>query len=124
MRDEFSIMTRPASHLRRSMRDCAELLGHTDHEKRRHSLRHRAEVEVLMSEHQPPAAGTIGWVDLTIQDAETLMRFYESVDRGAARCVALGGRLIVPPKQLGTMGRFCVIQDPAGARPDPARSAH
>lgn len=38
-----------------------------------------------------------------------------SVDDGAARCVELGGRVIVDPKNMGDQGRYCVIQDPAGA---------
>lgn len=37
------------------------------------------------------------------------------VDRSAARCVALGGGVIIGPKDVGGMGRFCVIRDPAGA---------
>jgi predicted enzyme related to lactoylglutathione lyase len=37
------------------------------------------------------------------------------VDSSAARCVQLGGRLLVAPRQMGSHGRFCVIQDPAGA---------
>jgi len=37
------------------------------------------------------------------------------VDRSAARCVALGGAVIAGPKEMGGMGRYCVIRDPAGA---------
>jgi predicted enzyme related to lactoylglutathione lyase len=37
------------------------------------------------------------------------------VDRSAARCVSLGGAVLVGPKELGGMGRVCVIRDPAGA---------
>jgi predicted enzyme related to lactoylglutathione lyase len=37
------------------------------------------------------------------------------VDRSAARCVELGGQVIAGPKQIGKHGRYCVIQDPAGA---------
>jgi predicted enzyme related to lactoylglutathione lyase len=37
------------------------------------------------------------------------------VDESAARCVGLGGRVIAGPKQMGKHGRYCVIQDPAGA---------
>ncbi|RPJ59576.1 MAG: VOC family protein [Acidobacteria bacterium] len=32
-----------------------------------------------------------------------------------ARCRELGGKVIAGPKDLGPSGRFCVIQDPAGA---------
>jgi predicted enzyme related to lactoylglutathione lyase len=127
-----------------------------------------AGLEVTMSDQETPVAGTIGWVDLTVKDAEMVKQFYEtvtgwkaepldmggysdfvmsapstgqsvagicharginaglpaqwlvyitveSVTTSAERCVGLGGRLIVPPKEMGSMGRYCVIQDPAGA---------
>lgn len=38
----------------------------------------------------------------------------EDVDRSAARCAELGGKILAGPKDMG-QGRFCVIQDPAGA---------
>ncbi len=38
----------------------------------------------------------------------------ESVEDSAKRCVEEGGKLIDGPRSLGE-GRFCVIQDPAGA---------
>ncbi len=31
------------------------------------------------------------------------------------RCRALGGEVIVGPRDLGTFGQFCVIRDPTGA---------
>jgi predicted enzyme related to lactoylglutathione lyase len=37
------------------------------------------------------------------------------VDASAARCTELGGSLVVEPKTMGNYGRYCVIQDPAGA---------
>ena len=37
------------------------------------------------------------------------------VDASAARCVELGGRILAPPRSAGPQGRYCVIQDPAGA---------
>lgn len=37
------------------------------------------------------------------------------VEASAARCRELGGAVLVGPKGLGGMGRFCVIRDPAGA---------
>lgn len=43
-------------------------------------------------------------VYLTVQD----------VDISANLCIELGGQLIIQPRDLGG-GRFCVIQDPAGA---------
>jgi uncharacterized protein len=38
----------------------------------------------------------------------------DDVDRSAGECVALGGKLVAGPRDMGG-GRFCVIQDPAGA---------
>lgn len=38
-----------------------------------------------------------------------------NVDESAQRCVELGGKIISGPKDIGGYGRFCVIQDPAGA---------
>jgi predicted enzyme related to lactoylglutathione lyase len=38
----------------------------------------------------------------------------EDVDRSVARCVELGGKVHVEPRNLGS-GRMCVIEDPAGA---------
>lgn len=39
----------------------------------------------------------------------------ENVDESAERCVELGGKIISDPKDMGEYGRYCVIQDPAGA---------
>ena len=39
----------------------------------------------------------------------------DDVDKSAARCVALGGSVISGPKGSESQGRYCVIQDPAGA---------
>jgi predicted enzyme related to lactoylglutathione lyase len=111
--------------------------------------------------------GTVGWRDLTVENAEEVRDFYKSVigwessdvemdgysdfsmilpesgeaiagvchargpnrdippqwllyfvvedvDRSAATCESLGGRILVGPKGIGD-GRFCVIEDPAGA---------
>ena len=38
-----------------------------------------------------------------------------SVDKSAERCTQLGGRVRVEPKSMGSYGRYCVIEDPAGA---------
>lgn len=37
------------------------------------------------------------------------------LDRSMARCKKGGGRVISGPRDMGSYGRFCVIQDPAGA---------
>jgi predicted enzyme related to lactoylglutathione lyase len=39
----------------------------------------------------------------------------EDVDKSVERCLALGGKVIAPVKLMKGYGRFCVIQDPAGA---------
>ena len=39
----------------------------------------------------------------------------ENVDNSAALCKKLGGKVVVEPKEMGNYGRFCVIEDPAGA---------
>lgn len=39
----------------------------------------------------------------------------EDVDKSSEICTAQGGNIIVQPKDLPGYGRFCVIQDPAGA---------
>lgn len=39
----------------------------------------------------------------------------ENVDTSAQTCLELGGRVLVEPKTISNYGRFCVIQDPAGA---------
>jgi predicted enzyme related to lactoylglutathione lyase len=39
----------------------------------------------------------------------------ENLDQSSARCVELGGKILAGPNELGDGGRFCVIQDPAGA---------
>jgi predicted enzyme related to lactoylglutathione lyase len=120
-----------------------------------------------MSETQSPKPGTIGWVDLTIENAEEIRDFYSAVvgwqpepvdmggyhdfsmvvassgpavagvchargintglprqwlvyitvadlDTSMKRCRDLGGVILAGPRSLGS-GRFCVIQDPAGA---------
>jgi predicted enzyme related to lactoylglutathione lyase len=121
-----------------------------------------------MSDAQRPRVGTIGWTDLTVEDAETVQSFYASVtgwqpspvsmgdyddfnmcapdtqqpmagichargqnadlppvwmiyitvadvDDSAATCVEMGGQIEVEPRDMGSMGRYCVIRDPAGA---------
>lgn len=37
------------------------------------------------------------------------------VDKSALLCSENGGKVIAGPKNMGKFGRFCVIQDPAGA---------
>lgn len=37
------------------------------------------------------------------------------VDRSAQTCTQLGGKVLVEPRTIPNYGRFCVIEDPAGA---------
>ncbi len=39
----------------------------------------------------------------------------DDADAIAAKCAELGGKIIVPPRDIPEVGRFCVIQDPQGA---------
>jgi len=39
----------------------------------------------------------------------------DNVDATLAKCTALGGKTIVPPMEVPTVGRMAVIQDPQGA---------
>ena len=38
----------------------------------------------------------------------------DDVDTSARRVEELGGEVVLPPTDLGTFGRFCVIRDPQG----------
>ena len=66
--------------------------------------------------------GKIGWIDMTVDDAEGVRDFYkhvvgwgsEDVDASAAACTANGGEVLVKPRGLAG-GRFCVIRDLSGA---------
>ena len=121
-----------------------------------------------MEDEKRPGPGTIGWTDLTVDDAKAVRDFYKKVvgwttsnvdmggyddftmihptsgdavggvchargsnadlppvwmiyvnvddlDESMAQCVELGGEVISGPKQMGSMGRYCAIKDPAGA---------
>ncbi len=37
------------------------------------------------------------------------------LNESLARCVELGGKILIGPKSMGEKTRYCVIQDPAGA---------
>ncbi|MHC4768884.1 MAG: VOC family protein [Planctomycetota bacterium] len=39
----------------------------------------------------------------------------EDLDASVDRVKALGGKVIAGPKDMGAQGRYCVIEDPAGA---------
>jgi predicted enzyme related to lactoylglutathione lyase len=121
-----------------------------------------------MSDPKKPEAGTIGWSDLTVENADAVRDFYAEVvgwkpealsmgdysdyvmvaagtgdgvagichargmnaglpsqwlvyivvddlDHSLRRCAEMGGKLLREPRDMGPQGRYCVIQDPAGA---------
>jgi predicted enzyme related to lactoylglutathione lyase len=39
----------------------------------------------------------------------------EDLDESLRRCQALGGRIVSEVRSMGASGRYCVIEDPAGA---------
>lgn len=39
----------------------------------------------------------------------------ENLDKSLAACEELGGKIVAPTRSYGGYGRFCIIQDPAGA---------
>jgi predicted enzyme related to lactoylglutathione lyase len=121
-----------------------------------------------MSEAPKPQVGTVGWMDLTVENAGDVRDFYrqvvgwsasdvdmggysdycmnapgsgttvagichargtnaglpaqwlmyitvEDLEASLGRCKTLGGRVLAGPKDMGAQGRYCVIEDPAGA---------
>lgn len=44
-----------------------------------------------MSEHTPPAMGTIGWTDIAVPDAVALREFYEAVAGWTSEPLDMGG---------------------------------
>ena len=126
-----------------------------------------------MSDTTKSAIGSIGWIDLSIDDASGIRDFYQTVvgwdveespmrdsatdtdyadytmststgepvagvchtrgtnaglpaqwlmyltvanlDTSVADCRRLGGEIIKAPRNMGSMGRFAIIRDPAGA---------
>lgn len=115
-----------------------------------------------------PEVGSVGWIDLTVEEAPRIRDFYRRVtgwrvenvsmgdyddfsmltpgsgeakagvcharggnaglpaqwliyivvadlDDSMASCLDLGGKVVAGPKDMGGMGRYCVIEDPAGA---------
>jgi hypothetical protein len=39
----------------------------------------------------------------------------ENLEKSIASCVEQGGKIVAGPRSMGEQGKFCVIQDPAGA---------
>ena len=121
-----------------------------------------------MSETTTPQIGSIGWIDLTVENADQIRDFYRSVtgwdftpvdmggyndycmdqpadgksvtgicnkrgsnaelpaqwliyitvadlEQSLTRCTEGGGKILAEPRNYAGQGRYCVIQDPAGA---------
>lgn len=121
-----------------------------------------------MTDSKKPEIGTIGWVDLTVENGGEIRDFYKAIvgwetdavsmgdyddycmvtpdtrhgvagvcharganadlpaqwliyitvadiEKSAAKCVELGGKILAGPKNMGGHGTYCVVQDPAGA---------
>ena len=121
-----------------------------------------------MPDNPAPSVGEIGWVDLTVPNADAVRDFYEHVtgwtatpftmgdysdycmnpptgdkpvagvchargqnaglppvwiiyimvadlDESIRRCLEHGGKLLSPERAIPDSGRYCIIQDPAGA---------
>lgn len=117
---------------------------------------------------EKPEVGTIGWIDLTVENAGDVRDFYAEVvgwkpedvpmgeysdysmttpdsrtattgvchrqgtnaaapggwmiyinvadmDASVAKVTERGGKVVVDPKSMGDMGRYCMIEDPSGA---------
>jgi predicted enzyme related to lactoylglutathione lyase len=54
-------------------------------------VRHAEIEEHLMTNHESPRPGTIGWIDLTVGDAGTVRAFYEAVAGWRAEPVEMDG---------------------------------
>jgi predicted enzyme related to lactoylglutathione lyase len=95
-----------------------------------------------MSNKEKPEIGSITWSDLTVPNAEEVKDFYsivvgwksvpasinsdfppqwliyitvKSADESAELCEQNGGKVLVGPKEMSGYGRYCIIEDPAGA---------
>ena len=121
-----------------------------------------------MADHTAPPVGQIGWIDLTVPNADAVREFYADVtgwtatslsmgdyddycmtppggdkpvagvcharganasappvwmiyimvtdlDESVRRCEARGGKLRSPIREMPGSGRYCIIEDPAGA---------
>ena len=39
----------------------------------------------------------------------------DDLEQSISQCEKLGGKIIAGPKEMGKMGKYCIIEDPAGA---------
>ena len=40
----------------------------------------------------------------------------DDVDEAASKAFEIGGKIVVPPMNIPNVGRFCVVEDPSGAK--------
>jgi predicted enzyme related to lactoylglutathione lyase len=73
----------------------------------------------------PTQTGTIGWIDMTTENAAQVRDFYTAIVGWDSEDLQMdgyadfvmkppGGQVLVDPRGLAG-GRFCVIKDPGGA---------
>jgi len=68
-----------------------------------------------------PVAGMFDKKHITVEHADRIPTHWgnyitvDDVDTSVGRVAALGGSVIVPPKDIPGVGRFAVISDPGGA---------
>lgn len=58
--------------------------------------------------------GTVGWIDITVDDADGLRDFYKEVVGWESDAVSMGDYSDYTMK-TPSGGKFCVIEDPSGA---------
>lgn len=66
---------------------------------------------------EPPVAGVCHASGVNAELPPTWLVYItvEDLDESMARCLELGGKVVLGPKESGSAGRYCLIQDPAGA---------
>ncbi len=66
---------------------------------------------------EPPVAGVCHarGENAELPPAWLVYFMVDDIDQSIASCLKMGGKVLVGPKKSGDAGRFCVIQDPAGA---------
>jgi len=81
------------------------------------SMGEYADYGMIPSEGSQPVAGVCHarGVNIDLPAQWLIYITVPDVDAAAAKCLAMGGQVIVGPKQMGPGGRYCVIQDPSGA---------
>lgn len=86
------------------------------------SVKTNTDVGMVYREFSPPDAPMPqgGMMELTPQHGPIpphwmIYFMVDDCDRDAKRCQSLGGKVLLPPKDIPNVGRFAVLADPAGA---------